>query len=225
MPISNYLLKTYSCLLPHFETENLTLPLPKPKHPCNTNHTEEPSFKQYPTMIIDAKTIIITLAIVCVAGYFGLQLIRSFALSIAQENHDANLAADMSVEAKRARREQEADAAAMAAFAKVEPLLPSSVVNKGMSLKAKPAVTVQAPSSGGLQTPLMNEKKPAAVETLSDKGDANLTAVVDEEAQLDQPATSEVIAETPVDQMSAVEEIDEDAPTDQLTAAADNEER
>lgn len=51
-------------------------------------------------MIIDAKTIAFTLAVVSVASYFGLQLIRSFALSIAQENHDANLATDMSVEAK-----------------------------------------------------------------------------------------------------------------------------
>eukprot|EP00956_Cyclotella_meneghiniana_P027744 scaffold63015_cov68-Cyclotella_meneghiniana.AAC.3 len=54
-------------------------------------------------MIIDAKTIAFTLAIVGVASYFGLQLIRSFALSIAQENHDANLATDMSVEAKRGK--------------------------------------------------------------------------------------------------------------------------
>ena len=110
-------------------------------------------------MIIDAKTVVLTLVIIAVASYFGLQFIRSFALSIAQENHDANLATDMSIEAKRARREQEADAAAMAAFAKVEPLLPSSVVNKGMNLKANPqaAQPAQAPASGGLQ----NKHRPA----------------------------------------------------------------
>jgi hypothetical protein len=112
-------------------------------------------------MIIDAKTIVVTLIIVGVAGYFGLQLIRSFALSIAQENHDANLATDMTAEAKRAKREREADAAAQLAFAKVEPLLPTSVVSKGMSLKpcagagkvaAAPKVSQQqAPSSGGLK--------------------------------------------------------------------------
>ena len=81
-------------------------------------------------MIIDAKTILITLIIVGVASYFGLNLIRSFALSIAQENHDANLAMDMNEQSRRAKRERLADEAANAAYAKVEPLLPSSVVAK-----------------------------------------------------------------------------------------------
>lgn len=118
-------------------------------------------------MIIDAKTVVLTLIVIFVASYFGLQFIRSFALSIAQENHDANLATDMSIEAKRARREQEADAAAMAAFAKVEPLLPSSIVNKGMNLKTKPqaAQPMQAPSSGGLE----NIHAPATEKTDDDK--------------------------------------------------------
>ena len=43
-------------------------------------------------MIIDAKTVIVTFIIIGVGIYFGLAAIRSFALSIAQENHDANLA-------------------------------------------------------------------------------------------------------------------------------------
>lgn len=86
-------------------------------------------------MIIDAKTVVITFAIIGVALYFGLGAIRSFALSIAQENHDANLALDMTEEARRAKRERDADAAATAAFAKVEPLLPASI---GASL---PSVT------------------------------------------------------------------------------------
>jgi hypothetical protein len=81
-------------------------------------------------MIIDAKTILITIIIVGVASYFGLNLIRSFALSIAQENHDANLAMDMNEQSRRAKRERLADEAANAAYAKVEPLLPSSVVAK-----------------------------------------------------------------------------------------------
>lgn len=85
-------------------------------------------------MIIDAKTVIITFVIIGVAGYLGLGAMRQFALSIAQENHDANLAMDMTEEARRAKREREADAAATAAFAKVEPLLPASVVAKGASL-------------------------------------------------------------------------------------------
>ena len=81
-------------------------------------------------MIIDAKTVIITLLIIGVGIYFGLSAIRSFALSIAQENHDANLAMDMTEEARRTRREREADEAATIAFAKVEPLLPASVLAK-----------------------------------------------------------------------------------------------
>ena len=57
-------------------------------------------------MIIDAKTITLTLVIVAVAAYFGLQFIRQLTLSIAQENHDANLAMDMTEEAKRAKRQR-----------------------------------------------------------------------------------------------------------------------
>ena len=81
-------------------------------------------------MIIDGKTIIITLIIIAIASYFGLNLIRSFALSIAQENHDANLAIDMTEQSRRLKRERLADEAAHAAFARVEPLLPISVVAK-----------------------------------------------------------------------------------------------
>lgn len=110
-------------------------------------------------MIIDAKTVIITFLIIGVGVYFGLAAIRSFALSIAQENHDANLAMDMTAEARRARREREADEAATVAFAKVEPLLPASVVAKGAGTctqtKATTTKTVAAtellhpaPSSG-----------------------------------------------------------------------------
>lgn len=106
-------------------------------------------------MIIDAKTVIITFVIIGVAMYLGLGAIRSFALSIAQENHDANLAADMTEEARRARREKEADDAATQAFAKVAPLLPASVASKGTSLPvtntaatSTKALPQSAPSSG-----------------------------------------------------------------------------
>lgn len=158
-------------------------------------------------MIIDAKTIILTLAVVGIAGYFGLQLIRSFALSIAQENHDANLAVDMSVEAKRARREQEADAAAMAAFAKVEPLLPASVVNKGVSLKSK-AAKPAAPSSGGLQAPVVNKQTPTETNQTDD--------VVDGEAPVEPLLSDDVIAdeEMQTDQSGAT--VDEEASAEQL---------
>ena len=95
-------------------------------------------------MIIDAKTVILTFAIIGVATYFGLGAIRSFALSIAEENHDANLAADMTDEAKRAKRVREADEAATQAFAKVEPLLPASVVGQATAASA----TISPPASG-----------------------------------------------------------------------------
>ncbi|KAL3827050.1 hypothetical protein ACHAXA_007557 [Cyclostephanos tholiformis] len=111
------------------------------------------------TMIIDAKTVIVTFIIIGVGIYFGLSAIRSFALSIAQENHDANLAIDMTEEARRARREREADEAATIAFSKVEPLLPASVVAKGIGLGTTTATAApkmstvreppqSAPSSG-----------------------------------------------------------------------------
>ncbi|KAL3778649.1 hypothetical protein ACHAW5_007539 [Stephanodiscus triporus] len=107
-------------------------------------------------MIIDAKTVVVTFIIIGVGVYFGLAAIRSFALSIAQENHDANLAIDMNEESRRARREREADEAATVAFAKVEPLLPASVVAKGASLvttattkkAAAKELPRSAPSSG-----------------------------------------------------------------------------
>jgi hypothetical protein len=107
-------------------------------------------------MIIDAKTVVVTFIIIGVGVYFGLAAIRSFALSIAQENHDANLAIDMTEESRRARREREADEAATVAFAKVEPLLPASVVAKGASLvttattkkAAVKELPQSAPSSG-----------------------------------------------------------------------------
>lgn len=93
-------------------------------------------------MIIDAKTITLTLVIVAVAAYFGLQFIRQLTLSIAQENHDANLAMDMTEEAKRAKRQRDADAAASAAFAKVEPLLPASVVSKNQTKQTTTATSI-----------------------------------------------------------------------------------
>jgi len=74
-------------------------------------------------MIIDAKTIVITLVIVVIGAYFGLQFIRKFALQIAQENHDAILAMDQADEEVRLKKEKAADLAAASAFAKVEPLV------------------------------------------------------------------------------------------------------
>jgi hypothetical protein len=74
-------------------------------------------------MIIDAKSVVLTLLIVAVAFVYGLKLIRKFALQIAQENHDAVNAMDQDQEQQRLKKERAADAAADAAFAHVEPIL------------------------------------------------------------------------------------------------------
>ena len=74
-------------------------------------------------MIIDAKSIIVTLIVVLGAGIYGLKFVRKFALQIAQENHDAVAAMDQQEEQQRLKKERAADAAAAAAFAKVEPIL------------------------------------------------------------------------------------------------------
>jgi uncharacterized ion transporter superfamily protein YfcC len=74
-------------------------------------------------MIIDARSIIITMLVVFVASIYGLKFVRQFALQIAQENHDAVVAMDQEEEQQRLKKERAADAAAAVAFAKVEPIL------------------------------------------------------------------------------------------------------
>jgi hypothetical protein len=74
-------------------------------------------------MIIDAKSIILTLIIVSIAFVWGLKFIRKFALQIAKENHAAIAAMDQQEEEARLKAEKQADAAAATAFAKVEPML------------------------------------------------------------------------------------------------------
>jgi cell division protein FtsL len=84
-------------------------------------------------MIIDTKTIVLTLLIVVIACTCGLRFVRAFALQIAQENHDAVLAMDQADEEKRRRKERDADMAAASAYAKVQPILtePTSSVPPG----------------------------------------------------------------------------------------------
>lgn len=74
-------------------------------------------------MIINAKTFILTLLVILVVGYLGLQLIRQFALSIALENHESNQANDMKEDQQRKKKIALADQAATDAFKKVEPLI------------------------------------------------------------------------------------------------------
>jgi uncharacterized protein YpmB len=74
-------------------------------------------------MIINAKTIILTLVIILIAVYVGLKFVRKFALQIAQENHDAIRAMDAAEDEVRLKKVRQADAAAATAFAKVKPIL------------------------------------------------------------------------------------------------------
>jgi hypothetical protein len=74
-------------------------------------------------MLINAKTVILTLILVAVVGYVALQMVRQFALSIALENHDANEALDSKEQKERKKKMAFADEAASAAFRKVEPLI------------------------------------------------------------------------------------------------------
>ena len=73
-------------------------------------------------MIIDAKSITITLCIIAVACYGGLHMIRQFALQIAKENHDAILQMDMMETEKLQRKlaNDNADQATIEAYAKVK---------------------------------------------------------------------------------------------------------
>mmetsp|Transcript_21172 Transcript_21172/g.38209 ORF Transcript_21172/g.38209 Transcript_21172/m.38209 type:complete len:101 (-) Transcript_21172:1966-2268(-) len=77
-------------------------------------------------MVIDAKTVILTLVVILIAFFAGLRIIRAFALTIAQENHAANVADDMNTEAKRVKRERDAEAAETVAYKKAAPLLPAT---------------------------------------------------------------------------------------------------
>lgn len=100
-------------------------------------------------MIINAQTATITIIIISVAFYAGLQVVRRFALTIAQENHDANLAEDQAEEVKRLKRERDADHAASAAFAKVEPMLAATApAGSAPSSGVVVAAAASAPSSG-----------------------------------------------------------------------------
>jgi len=118
-------------------------------------------------MIINAKTTVVVLLVIGVAFYWGLSVARTFALSIAQENHDANVALDMTEEAKRAKKERDADAAASAAFAKVEPLLPANILKSTTATpqtQPQPQTVSSAPSSGNISIELEGQwqaKSPA----------------------------------------------------------------
>lgn len=74
-------------------------------------------------MIINAKTVILTLILIAIVSYVGLHFIRQFAFSIALENHEANQELDAKEDRERKKRIALADQAASDAFQKVEPLI------------------------------------------------------------------------------------------------------
>jgi hypothetical protein len=105
-------------------------------------------------MIINAGTVLLTLALVGIGAYIGLKFVRAFALQIARENHDALLEMDRNEEARKLRQKQrDADAAAESAFAKVRPILTSANVSSSSASAAGAASsarnspsTIPAPS-------------------------------------------------------------------------------
>lgn len=92
-------------------------------------------------MIIDSKTIALSLIVMAVAFGFGLRFIRAFALQIAQDNHDALLAMDQKEEERRVKRERDADVAAASAFAKVQPILTQSPSSGGANKESTNGAT------------------------------------------------------------------------------------
>jgi cell division protein FtsL len=86
-------------------------------------------------MIIDAKSISLTLLIVVVACYGGLQFVRQFALQIAKENHDALLQMDAAeTEKLQRKRAVDADQATVEAFAKVKASSTTVGANSGSAV-------------------------------------------------------------------------------------------
>jgi len=108
-------------------------------------------------MIIDGKSICVTLIIVSAALFYGLKFIRKFALQIAQENHDAVAAMDSEEEKKRLKKERAADQAADAAFAKVDPILKVEIPSSNFTtvVAAAPPInsTVIKNNKGPVPTP------------------------------------------------------------------------
>lgn len=68
-----------------------------------------------------ALVVLISIALLALT-YFGLLFARRFALSIAQENHDAIVEEDAAAERERLKREKEADTAVSAAYTNVQQL-------------------------------------------------------------------------------------------------------
>ena len=71
-------------------------------------------------MIINTSTIILSFLILGIFAYFGLQVIRKFALQIAIEEHQNLIAMDSEAEANRKKQEKIAEEAEKSAMQKVK---------------------------------------------------------------------------------------------------------
>jgi hypothetical protein len=103
-------------------------------------------------MIINAKTVIITLILITIVSYVGLHFIRQFALSIALENHEANQELDAKEDRERKKRIALADKAASDAFQKVEPLIQKKDIVKTTNTGS---IVAAATAAATAETPRM----------------------------------------------------------------------
>jgi hypothetical protein len=106
-------------LLPSWGASSVELDRIKLSEPEITAHSPH---RPFPCLVPPSQLVMVTIAL-----YFGLKFVRSFALQIAQENHEALLAQDEAADNKRQKKERAADAAAASAFAKVQPILTAPV--------------------------------------------------------------------------------------------------
>mmetsp|Transcript_15264 Transcript_15264/g.28737 ORF Transcript_15264/g.28737 Transcript_15264/m.28737 type:complete len:106 (-) Transcript_15264:118-435(-) len=96
-------------------------------------------------MIINAKTVILTLILIAIVSYVGLRFIRQFALSIALENHEANQELDAKEDRERKKRIALADKAASDAFQKVEPLIRKKDIGVGETTNTAGIIAADTP--------------------------------------------------------------------------------
>ena len=108
-------------------------------------------------MIIDAKTIVLTLFLVAIVTYLGLKFVRKFALQIARENHDAILAMDHAEETQRLKRER-AEAAEASAYAKVQPILTTPAAVPAVSTTTESSSSPAAAAKPTTTSPSNSEK-------------------------------------------------------------------
>lgn len=126
-------------------------------------------------MIIDGKSIVVTLIIVSAAFFYGLKFIRKFALQIAQENHECVTAMDQKEEEQRLKKERAADRAADAAFAQVEPTLKVEIPSSSSTTTSTTtSISIQSNANASARVssspPSSSDNKPQKKESTVDGG-------------------------------------------------------